>query len=186
MIQESLVTFLGEIHHWDIIHSNSFWARNEKCLKPRGFKQNVQRQLLGPVEEEKGRLYCSPGLRGEKGVKRWELPFESRFPGRGQAKRMPVSAARCDAQPSLPGPSLGIGVLGGSWGPGGSGEARGEGARPVRLCVCPRAGTRRVEMAALEKSCKYALLWKTFATTRCFGQQPKKIDGKNKPSFLKK
>lgn len=43
VIQEALVTFLGEIHHWDIIHSNSFWARNKKCLKARGFKQTLQR-----------------------------------------------------------------------------------------------------------------------------------------------
>lgn len=65
MIQEALVVFLGEIHHWDIIHSNSFWARNKKCLKPRGFKQTVQRQLLGPVEREEGGRDCSPGP-GEK------------------------------------------------------------------------------------------------------------------------
>lgn len=54
VIQEALVTFLGEIHHWDIIHSNSFWARNKKCLKARGFKQTLQRQLLGPAEREQG------------------------------------------------------------------------------------------------------------------------------------
>lgn len=69
VIQEALVTFLGEIHHWDIIHSNSFWARNKKCLKPRGFKQTVQRQLLGPVEREEGGWDCSPEP-GEK--KEWK------------------------------------------------------------------------------------------------------------------
>lgn len=77
MIQESLVAVLGEIHHWAIIHSNSFWARNEKCLKPRGLQQNFNRQLLSPAEEERGGFCCSAGLPGEKGTERWELPLES-------------------------------------------------------------------------------------------------------------
>lgn len=77
VIQESLVAVLGEIHHQAIIHSNSFWARNEKCLKPRGLRQNFNRQLLSPAEEERGGLCCSAGLPGEKGTERWELPLES-------------------------------------------------------------------------------------------------------------
>lgn len=77
VIQESLVAVPGEIHHRAIIHSNSFWARNEKCLKPRGLRQNFNRQLLSPAEEERGGLCCSAGLPGEKGTERWELPLES-------------------------------------------------------------------------------------------------------------
>lgn len=98
VIQESLVAVLGEIHHRAIIHSNSFWARNEKCLKPRGLRQNFNRQLLSPAEEERGGLCCSAGLPGEKGPERWELPLESCSlclggiaSGRGQLSR----SSRC-------------------------------------------------------------------------------------------
>lgn len=178
MIQESLITFLGEIHHWDIIHSNSFWARNEKCLKPRGFKQNIQRQLLGPVEEEKGGLYCSPGLRVEKGVKRWELPFESRFPGRGWACTGPCSEVRCP--PSAARPFPGERWAGGCPGDRGLWGSEEKGQMYPRMCghvgvhvrVCPQKAMRQVEMAALENACKYTLFWKTLANTH-FSQQQK-------------
>lgn len=47
MIQEPLVALGGEIHHWDIIHSNSFWARNKKCRECRDSKQNVPCESCG-------------------------------------------------------------------------------------------------------------------------------------------
>lgn len=165
MVREYIVTFLGEIHHWDIIHSNSFWARNEVCLKPRGFKQNVQRQRWGPQEGEgEGGIYCSPGFRGEKGGTGWELPFESRFPAAGECAQ--VCAARRDARPppALPrAPRRWVRQEKGQMSPCTCGH----------VCVWSRAGTRRVEMAPLENACTYTLFWKTRANPHCFSQQQK-------------
>jgi len=110
VIQESPVTFLGEIHHWGIIHSSSFWARSVAGLTPRGVQQHAQGQLLGPVREETAALRSSPGLQGGES----EPKGGSCLP-----RPAPLARVRCSGHPLLAGPSRGN-------------AARGAGRRPVR------------------------------------------------------